>query len=77
MKDGLLSVDIEREVPKQLKPRKIEIGATVAKGIHKTIDASRRRELSAPQVLKWEQACPPGAPASVSLGVLDASSSGS
>ena len=40
VKDGLLSVDLEREVPERLKPRKIEIGATVAKGIHKTIDAS-------------------------------------
>ena len=41
VKDGLLSVDLEREVPERLKPRKIEIGATVAKGIqNKTIDAS-------------------------------------
>jgi molecular chaperone IbpA len=37
--DGLLSVDLEREVPERLKPRLIEIGATVAKG-NKTIDAS-------------------------------------
>ena len=35
--DGLLSVDLEREVPERLKPRTIEIGATVAKG-NKTID---------------------------------------
>jgi len=41
VKDGLLSVDLEREVPERLKPRMIEIGATVAKGIQdKTIDAS-------------------------------------
>jgi molecular chaperone IbpA len=39
VKDGLLSVDLEREVPERLKPRLIEIGATVAKG-NKTIDAS-------------------------------------
>ena len=39
VKDGLLSVDLEREVPERLKPRTIEIGATVAKG-NKTIDAS-------------------------------------
>ena len=39
VKDGLLSVDLEREVPERLKPRTIEIGATVAKR-NKTIDAS-------------------------------------
>ena len=39
VKDGLLSVDLEREVPERLKSRMIEIGATVAKG-NKTIDAS-------------------------------------
>ena len=39
VKDGLLSVDLEREVPERLKPRLIEIGATAAKG-NKTIDAS-------------------------------------
>ena len=39
VKDGLLSVDLEREVPERLKPRTIEIGATAAKG-SKTIDAS-------------------------------------
>ena len=39
VKDGLLSVDLEREVPERLKPRMIEIGATVPKG-SKTIDAS-------------------------------------
>ena len=38
VKDGLLSVDLEREVPERLKPRTIEIGARVAKG-NKTIDA--------------------------------------
>ena len=39
VKDGLLSVDLEREVPERLKSRTIEIGATAAKGA-KTIDAS-------------------------------------
>ncbi len=39
VKDGLLSVDLEREVPERLKSRTIEIGATVGK-TNKTIDAS-------------------------------------
>ena len=39
VKDGLLSVDLEREVPERLKARTIEIGATVAK-VNETIDAS-------------------------------------
>ena len=39
VKDGLLSVDLQREVPERLKPRMIEIGATAAKGTN-TIDAS-------------------------------------
>jgi molecular chaperone IbpA len=39
VRDGLLSVDLGREVPERLKPRMIKIGATVAKG-NKTIDAS-------------------------------------
>ena len=38
VRDGLLSVDLKREVPERLKPRIIQIGATVAKG-NKTIDA--------------------------------------
>jgi molecular chaperone IbpA len=37
VKDGLLSVDLEREVPERLKPRTIELGATVAK--EKVVDA--------------------------------------
>ena len=41
MKDGLLSVDLEREVPERLKPRTIEIGAMVAKGVeNKNVDTS-------------------------------------
>ena len=41
VKDGLLSVDLKREVPERLKPRMIRIGETVPKGIKsKTIDAS-------------------------------------
>jgi molecular chaperone IbpA len=36
--DGLLSVDLKLEVPARLKPRMIQIGATVAEG-NKTIDA--------------------------------------
>ena len=39
VKDGLLFLDLEREVPERLKPRTIEIGAVAAKG-NKTIDAS-------------------------------------
>jgi molecular chaperone IbpA len=37
VKDGLLSVDLKREVPERLKPRMIQIGGTVPS---KTIDAS-------------------------------------
>jgi molecular chaperone IbpA len=41
VKDGLLSVDLEREVPERLKPRMIEIGATAPNGFKsKTIDGS-------------------------------------
>jgi molecular chaperone IbpA len=39
MRDGLLSVDLEREVPERLRSRTIEIGSTAANGT-KTIDAS-------------------------------------
>ena len=39
VKDGLLSVDLAGEVPERLKPRMIQIGATVPKG-NNTIDAS-------------------------------------
>jgi molecular chaperone IbpA len=39
VKDGLLSVDLEREIPERLKSRTIEIGAGVVKG-NKSIDAS-------------------------------------
>ena len=37
VKDGLLSVDLKREMPERLKPRMIPIGATAA---NKTVDAS-------------------------------------
>ena len=41
VKDGLLSVDLEREVPERLKPRTIEIGAMVAKVVeNKNVDTS-------------------------------------
>ena len=43
VRDGLLSVDLKGEVPERLKPRKIQIGATVAKG-NKTIDAPRTND---------------------------------
>jgi molecular chaperone IbpA len=36
LKDGLLSLDLEREVPERLKPRIVQIGATA----HNSIDAS-------------------------------------
>ena len=39
VKEGLLSVDLEREIPERLKPRTIEIGATAVKA-SKSIDAS-------------------------------------
>jgi molecular chaperone IbpA len=38
VKDGLLSVDLEREIPERLKPRMVQIGSTAANG-SKTIDA--------------------------------------
>jgi molecular chaperone IbpA len=38
VKNGLLSVDLKREVPERLKPRIIQIGAT-AKKENKTIAA--------------------------------------
>lgn len=41
VKDGLLSIDLKREVPERLKSRTIEIGAVRANGIEsKSIDAS-------------------------------------
>jgi molecular chaperone IbpA len=41
LKDGLLSLDLEREVPERLKSRMIQIGATVPNGIKSnTINAS-------------------------------------
>jgi hypothetical protein len=41
LKDGLLSLDLEREVPERLRPRMVQIGATVQNGIKSsTIDAS-------------------------------------
>jgi molecular chaperone IbpA len=41
VKEGLLSVDLKREVPERLKPRMIQIGATVPSGIKsEKIDAS-------------------------------------
>jgi molecular chaperone IbpA len=41
LKDGLLSLDLEREVPERLKPRMVQIGATVPNGIkNNSIDAS-------------------------------------
>ncbi len=42
VRDGLLSIDLEREVPERLKPRIIQIGATAPK----TIDASARHKLT-------------------------------
>ena len=47
VKDGLLSVDLEREVPERLKPRTIEIGAVRAKGFeNKIVDASASAKLA-------------------------------
>ena len=41
VKDGLLSVDLERKVPERLKSRTIEIGSVRANGTeNKNIDAS-------------------------------------
>jgi molecular chaperone IbpA len=42
MKDGLLSIDLVREIPEAMKPRKIDIGS----GESRTIDSARESETS-------------------------------
>ena len=47
MQDGLLSIDLKREVPERLKSRAIEIGALRANGIeNKSVDASVAAKLA-------------------------------
>lgn len=49
--NGLLSIDLIREVPEQLKPRKIEIGhvapASISSGLQKQISQTARDEAKA------------------------------
>jgi molecular chaperone IbpA len=42
MKDGLLSIDLVREIPEAMKPRKIDIGS----GESRTIDSGKESEAS-------------------------------
>jgi molecular chaperone IbpA len=48
MKDGLLSIDLVREIPEAMKPRKIDIGGTASRSEQiaskQTVDASAERE---------------------------------
>ena len=48
MKDGLLSIDLVREIPEAMKPRKIDIGASSSKkeqiASKQTVDAEAERE---------------------------------
>jgi molecular chaperone IbpA len=42
MKDGLLSIELKREIPEAMKPRKIDIGGSEPR--HKTVEARAERE---------------------------------
>ena len=55
LRDGLLSVELVREIPEAMKPRKIEIGGSAARSGQATIDA--RAE---PEVSHRQQASQPG-----------------
>jgi molecular chaperone IbpA len=48
MKDGLLSIELKREIPEAMKPRKIDIGGTEQKkeklASKQTVDAEAERE---------------------------------
>jgi len=44
MKDGLLSVELVREIPEAMKPRKIDIGGSRTLGSSETVDAKAERE---------------------------------
>ncbi len=43
MKDGLLSVDLLREIPEAMKPKKINIGGSERSSIGQTVDAESER----------------------------------
>ena len=43
MKDGLLSVDLVREIPESMKPKKINIGGSERSAIGQTVDAESER----------------------------------
>lgn len=40
--DGLLTIELDREIPEALKPRRIEIGGSAAGGLSRLIDRKRR-----------------------------------
>jgi molecular chaperone IbpA len=42
MKDGLLSIELKREIPEAMKPRKIDIGGSEPR--QKTVEARAERE---------------------------------
>ena len=44
MKDGLLSIELVREIPEAMKPRKINIGGSAKIGSSQTVDAKAERE---------------------------------
>ena len=44
MKDGLLSIELVREIPEAMKPRKIDIGGSAKISSRETVDAKAERE---------------------------------
>ena len=44
MKDGLLSIELVREIPEAMKPRKIDIGGSAKIAAKETVDAKAERE---------------------------------
>ena len=44
MKDGLLSIELVREIPEAMKPRKIDIGGSAKIASKETVDAQAERE---------------------------------
>ena len=44
LKDGLLAIELVREIPEAMKPRKIDIGGSHKLGSRETVDAKAERE---------------------------------
>ena len=44
LKDGLLSIELVREIPEAMKPRKIDIGGSAKISSRETVDAKAERE---------------------------------